>query len=121
MEKFLHDSDFVFIKGKMFYQIYKDRYNLLARFEALDKPSFETIFSNKEYKVSLIDNNGDLVRKNYGTTTKSAMDLVKSVIEEVTNSYQEKMRLIDTALAKGDKDTFTRLTSELYGGIGNGV
>lgn len=62
-------------------------------------------------KISIIDFNGSVLRNNFVDEEK--LNVVKSLIEEVSESYNNKLQAIDEALAERDKKRFFELTKGL--------
>lgn len=113
MKNFIQESEFAFIKNGNVYFIEKDKYNCLFPFIALDE-GLVNDFIKSTHKTIIFNTEGVIIMKNFGNyDLKGAQEL----LSEVEKSYDEKLELIDKALAEGDKDTFIQLTTELYGGI----
>ena len=114
------ESDIVFTKsGNNVYVISKDRFGYLSKFIALDEPSMKSLLKNKEFKVSVFDRSDNLIVKNYQIIEQSSLNIVRSMLEEVSNTYNSLLEKIDDSLARQDKEDFIKLTDELYGGTHN--
>lgn len=107
------ESEFVFIKNGNVFMIDKDKYNWLNHVIVLDVYTVQG-FLNSEYKTTVLDEKGEILAQNFKSKSLN-LDSIQELLEEIEQSYNQKLDLIDNALAKGDKELFMMVTGELYG------